>query len=212
MEVEPFCQELRQVGELLCEQATAGLNRAETLDSLFEGKKTSLESFVGASASDKDMIVGAIRGGPWDTRQVVELVNTLDGKGCKRPRKGGLGGDALTTQRRKNQDAPQFENFIDEKLWIDLRSPTKFSPASRCHMLARSAAKLGICNPSQNLLYRLVQMLAYSANDYDMSQADVFANMDKIQDFIKGYKQDDATPYLIMYPRSVDELDARLRE
>ena len=193
--------ELRRLGELLDEQTAAGLDRGETLDALFEGKKASLAKFHGASECEKDFLSKAIHEGPWCDRQRAALIKVLTGGADKKAPK-----DAA--RRRDTQNAPQFENLVHEKLWIDLRNVQKYSPASRCHMLARLAAMLGICLPSPKLLYRMVQILAYAAEEYDLSQEKVFEHMDRIQDFIKGYKQEAGTPFITMYPPIAEELEA----
>ena len=193
------CAELRGVRELVAQQTTAGLDRNETIDALFASKLIQIQSMGCIPDTDKADILRAFATGPWEFKHSAELADAMRANGVTTADK--------KVQRRPNQHAPQFENMITEKLWIDLSNTAKFSAASRCHMLARLAAMLGIENPSPKLLYRLVQILAYAASDFAMSQDDVFKNMDMIQDFIKGYKQAKGTPYLHMFPLDAAELD-----
>ena len=202
---EQCAVELRSAGSLVNEQVKAGLDRHETLEALFCTHEKQLIQLVDLSSADVETLTKSINDGPWTKAQTGALARAANGA-TQSSRK------APKAKRRANQQAPLFENLVPEKMWIDMRNREKFSDASVSFMLARLAAMLGIVNPGQKLLYRMVQIMAYTGHQYDMSQRDVWDKMDKLQDYIKGFTQASGTDYIENYPNDALLLPDAIRE
>ena len=210
-DIAALARELEGVDALLKEQLNAGLDRGETIEAIHGNWILQFEQLHSLSSADAAMLTAAVNSvESWDSdkKKSQSLAKLIQKAMVK------LSGTKAKTlgPRRAAQHAPQFENYITEKLWIDLRKLEEYSFASRCHLLARLAAQLGIVNPQPKLLYRLVSILAFAEQNYDMSQEDVFAAMDKIQDFIKGYNQPPDAPYLETFGADANELPEVLKQ
>ena len=87
-----------------------------------------------------------------------------------------------------------------------IRDATKHSQFARAHAIAKQACFIGIENPSQPTLFRMVSLVAWGESNFEMSQAEVFNLMDKIQSLIKGFRKPDGLSYLETYPVSASQL------
>ena len=195
-------EELTSASALLADHKESGHDPAEVLDRLHATCMHPCE-FVAANhplrtVRDKATMEDAIASGPWTAEQESELRYAIAGKA------------PVEQPRRKNQYAPHIEFLLSESVWAAIRAPNASMPA-RCHALARHLSLLGFINPGQQLLHRLVVILSFSAGEFDMSQADVFKWMDKMQEFIKSYTHAADVEYITHYPNFAAELPDRIR-
>ena len=112
---------------------------------------------------------------------------------------------AHVPKKRLNQTCLHFENFIPECAWCELRS-RNISVLPRAQLIARVGASIGLINPSEPTLFRMVAVLAYGGGDYDMTQQQVWDYMEKIQTFTKSVKTPRDMMYIVDYPVSASLL------
>ncbi len=194
--------ELAQVGDLVQSQVEAGLDRDEVVSALFNSWSSRISS-VCANILDKErtMLTKAVHLGPWREAQRKELALAI------------LHSNADSAgNRRGNQKCHFIENMIPEDVFCKIRNWRQCSQLSRASMLAGVAKGIGIECPDQPTLYRLVSILAYCEDNFDMTQDQVFGLMDKIQTFIKSSGRLASLPYIINYPPSAAELPAELQK
>ena len=201
--VEGMVGELKDVSALLSAQEAAGLQHEDVLDSLFRSWVSRLASLSKISDRAKCQLTTAIREGPWTTDQCKELARiVLEGGATAKKKK----------ERRNNQKCYAFENFIPADMWVKLRDTTKYSYLSRCSLLATVGHSIGIECPDQPTLFRMVEILAYTAGNYEMNQTDVHSYMDKIQGFLKSQPRISGQPYIELYPTVADDLPEAIRK
>ena len=197
---EHIARELEDVEGLVAAQVAAGLDREEVLQSLFNSWAARLSTCVKMNDKSKTMITESIRKGPWDSDQVRDLASIVLGKvGQKKSSK---------SSRRPNQKCVNFENFVTMECMAKLRDAQKYSRLTRCSFLASAARLVGLECPDAPTLYRMVALLAYCEQTYDLSQDDTFKYMDIIQDFIKSVPRSKNLEYIEHYPSSASSLPA----
>lgn len=187
--------DLADVVELVDAQVDAGLNRDEVMQSLFNSWSQRLTCASKLSPKGKALVTNAISKGPWSESQRADLASIL------------LGGDKQSTKavaRRSTQKMQNPENFIKMTTFIKLKS--KISRSSRMSMLAADMRAVGLQNPDQPTLYKLVAIVAYCEDNHDMTQDEVWSCMDDIQTYIKSVPRCNALPYDTHYPVSADLL------
>ena len=203
-DVGEIAQNLSDVSNLLEQQVKANLPRGETLVALFGSYKYQLEQLHSLSQQQVHRLTEAINEGPWENEQSKMLAKVV---ASGQARSGPLETKASAKfSRRSQQNAKNPENLIPESLWIDLGDSHKYNWKSRCHLVARLFAMLGVCNPSQRMLYRLVQIIAYKAMKIDITQNEVWDHMDSLQDFMKGYHMPKDLPYIENFEPSANAL------
>ena len=89
---------------------------------------------------------------------------------------------------------------MPEEIWIKLKAKTVNSRLTRASLVASVAHSIGLECPDQPTLYRMVSVLAYCEDNFQMPQADVHQMMDKMQSFIKGHVRAPEYPYLEHHP------------
>jgi hypothetical protein len=197
---EHIARELEDVEGLMAAQVAAGLDREEVLQSLFNSWAARLSTCVKMNDKSKTMITESIRKGPWDPDQVRDLASIVLGKvGQKKSSK---------LNRRPSQKCVNFENFVTMECMAKLRDAQKYSRLTRCSFLASAARLIGLECPDAPTLYRMVSLLAYCEQTYDLSQDDTFKYMDIIQDYIKSVPRSKNLEYIEHYPSSASSLPA----
>ncbi len=167
--------ELEQVNDLVQSQLAAGLEERDVITTLFNSWTARLESLcAGLNDKEKTLLTKAVHAGPWSDAQRKELAFTILHSQVDR---AGL--------RRSNQKCMHIENMIPEDIFCKLRNWKQYSQLSRASMLASVARSIAIENPDQPTLYRMVAILAYCEDNFDMAQDKVFELMDKLQTYIK---------------------------
>jgi hypothetical protein len=194
--------ELADVNDFVASQVSAGLSRDDVVDALYRSWSTRLLALARLGEKQKTLITAAISGGPWSVDQRKELARVL----LVGPEKQSI------AARRPNQKCVNFENFVPEDLFLKLRDARKFSPTTRASLVAALGQKLGIECPDQPTLYRMVSLMAYCSDTYDMPQATVHDLMDKIQSFLKASPRKSRLPYVEHYPCSASMLPTEIQE
>lgn len=194
--------DLADVSELLSAQVGAGLNRDDVLLSLFNSWSQRLAGVARMQAKGKTLVTTAIQNGPWTPEQKKELASIVLGSGENM--------SAKAIQRRATQKMHNPENFVRMATMIKLRDPN-LARASRMSVLAAEVRNIGIENPDEKTLYKLVQMLAYLENNFDFTQDLVWSCMDDLQAFIKSVPRHKDLPYLTHYPATAQLLDAEVK-
>ena len=186
---------LGDVVELLDAQVDAGLPRDDVLQSLFNSWTTRLSGAAKLAPKGKAQVTKAIKDGPWDEHQKRDLASIVLG-----------GGQATTTHtRRPTQKLMQPQNFVKQATYVKLRS--KLSRASRMSVLATDMRAIGIINPDELTLYKLVQIVAYCEENHDFGQELVWQCMEDLQTFIKAVPRNKDLSYIHFYPATADGLD-----
>ena len=195
--MDAIVKELSSLTELVQAQVSIGISEEEALESLFKSWNKRLEAMrVGAGA--KRELTVAVSKGPWTMEQKLAL-----GRAIMHTSSDG----ATKTLRKNMQSCRHFENMLTESDWVKLRA-TK-SKAAITTMLALRARTLNITCPGEPLLYRMVSILAVCLGEYEMSQQDVFDNMDQLQIAIKAKRSTplpDGLLHLDSYPHSASQL------
>ena len=191
--------ELTGLKDLVKSQQRAGIPRDEVMKSLLSSWTARPSSLVTASAQERVSITNALTSGPWDPDQVTSLARLLVEQGTQK------------RIRLDNQKCTTFENFIPQNVWAHLRSPHKYSEASRMAMLANAARAINIINPDQPTLYRMAAILAYTDQSVETNQDWVYTRMDRIQNMIKsGAPAADPEQYIVQHPHSAQGLPKEL--
>ena len=199
-----LAQEMEGLAELVELQISSGLDRGDIVPAMYRSWRARLLAISKCSAMDKAMLTKALKTGPWDPEQLKDLVHIL-----------AVGEDDpedSKPNRTRNQKCIHFENMLPMDKWIKLKDTVKHSLLSRVSIMAGIGHALGITNPDQPTLYRMVSILAYCEGNYDMSQKDVHVTMDKIQTFLKAQPRPDGIPYLEFYPPSAMLLPKSIRD
>ena len=194
-----LAEELESVGDLLKAQTQAGMDKDDVLQSLFASWVNRLSN-IKLNNPSKTILTSTLKRTPFSPDQIKELAGIILGgvaeKGCK---KGGR----LQT---KNQKCINFENFVRTETMCKLRG-TSLSKLSKACLLASEGSLVGLVNPDQPTLFRMVALLAWSEQCFDMQQDEVFETMDKIQNFIKGMASNTKhLPYITDYPVNAEGL------
>ena len=186
-------EELQSAATLLHAQVEAGLDADETLEALFKSTKSRLGNIGDLGRAQTAELTQLINKGPWSSDQRRMLAAELSLTNTPT--------DDTKRLNRKNQTCSYFENFIPEHVWRFCRSNAPNNVA-RAQALARVGYQIHLVNPSSPTLFRMVAVVAYTANDYGMAQQEVFDLMDKIQHMLKAFPQHATPMSLTDYPVS----------
>ena len=197
---EQLVRELADIPELLAAQVVAGLSREEVVEALFRSWSSRLSNITGRmNEKGKTMLTQAISQGPWSEPQVKDLASIV--------LQGGLKSKCTAASRRRNnQKIMNIENYIDINTMVKLRNHTTYSRLSRASMIAKEARSLGVELPDLPSLFRMVALLAYTEDNWQLSQEEVWSLMDRIQEYIKSVPRNVSTPWLDNFPVSAAEL------
>ena len=194
--------ELAEVEMLLNAQVGAGLDRLNVLESLSRSWLDRLMQHPKLSTADKKIVTDAIRQGPWTEEQRKDLASAVLGNGASKKK---------NTHRVKNQRCLKFENFITAETVLKLKDPSKFSVTTRLSFLANTARILGITNPDEETLFRMVACLTVYDCAMQLSQDDVWQYMNTLQLFIKNSPKVHVE-YLEVYPPTAELLPDDIRK
>ena len=200
--------ELVDAKHLADAQVGLGLDRGEVVAQMFDIWKGRVAKLGKATSTQKKQLADAIKDGPWTPTQRMELGQSVLVLGSSASSNIATG----SGYRRPNQRCLAFQNMIPTDVFAKLRNAVTYSSASRCHLIATVASKLGIVNPSLPLLFHMVQIKAFCEGNYNYDQQAVWDDMDKIQDYIKGCSTSKDLPYIVDYPASPDQLPDAIRE
>ena len=186
-------EDLADAKSLLASQTAVGLDETDVLDSMFKDILAKIRCIHAMSAREKNTLTVAIGDGPWTAEQKKVLATVV---------RGETAGDngVVSPGKRKNQRCVNLENWVDDKSWVFLKTPTNSRPA-KTSVLAMVMSKCGIELPCEKTLYRGVAILNYCDQIFDMFESDVRKEMDKLQNAVKQHRRV-GIPFMIDYPHS----------
>ena len=171
--------ELEDAANLIKLQLAAGLGEddvKETLSRHYEARICGLPSL---SSGHKSRLTEAINAGPWLPAQKKILASAVLTGGSQLKK-------TASVARRPNQKCHNIENLIQMSSMAKLKDTEKYSEMSRVSIISASAKSLGIFNPDETTLFRMVQLLAVTDPKSTYSQRKVWDQMATIQKFCKS--------------------------
>lgn len=198
---EELVSDLKDVPELIHAQVNAGIDRDDVCLALFNAWADRLHKHTKMRPKGKIMVTQAINDGPWTPLQKRDLASVLNDLNAA---------TKASSARRSSQKIKHPENFLKANILAKLRST--IGRASRMSMLATEMRNIGIENADEPLLFRLVAILAYTENNWEFSQADVFKYMDDIQSYIKAIPRRRDLVYIEHYPVSANLLPSDIQQ
>ena len=110
--------------------------------------------------------------------------------------------------RRASQKMQHPENFIRTSIMAKLRTP--ISRASKFSLLATEMRRVGVELADERLLFRLVQIYAWTSDIWDIPQDDILTYMDNVQAYIKSVPLNKNIKYIEHYPAAAELLEPEL--
>lgn len=199
MGADSLMKELSGAAALLNAQTDAGMNENDVKEMMARSFEARIDAHPTLSAIDKSNLTSEITRGPWNAEQKKMLATSVLGNGSVKS-KG-------STSKRANQKAYNIENLIPMGTMVRLRDPTKYSVSSMLSLVGSAARTLGIENPDNTTLFRMVAIVA-STSETTMNQDEVWTHMSTLQKYVKSKANVDATKveYIIMYPPTAELL------
>ena len=202
---EQMCAELKGIQGLLDAQVAAGMNEADVKESLCRSWIGRITSHPALRDQQKAALTSAITDGPWDTSQKKLLASTVLASGSKASKAGSA------SAKRANQKAHHIENLISMQVMAKLKDFSKFSITSRLSILASHAKMLGIENPDNITLFRMVGIVAVCDPSSSFDQEKVWDFMTMLQKFVKSGAPA-KVEYLVDFPPTAELLPADIQQ
>ena len=199
LRVDDVASDLNDAAGLLRSQQSIGLDPTEVLASMFADISAKVKGIPTMSSREKQLLTVAIGEGPWDTEQKKYLATLVRGHATE---------SAVLPGKRRNQRCLNVENWLDEKVWVYMKTPGH-PRSAKSSVLATCMSKLGIELPCQRTLYRGVAILNFCEQIMDMDEGEVQKEMLKLQSFIKHHTRG-AIPFFVDYPCSPTQLATEL--
>jgi len=177
---EQMCAELKGIQGLLDAQVAAGMDEADVKESLCRSWVGRITSHPALRDQQKAALTSAITEGPWDASQKKLLASSVLASGSKASKAGS------STAKRANQKAHSIENLISMQVMAKLKDVSKFSMTSRLSILASHVRLLGIENPDNITLFRMVGIVAVCDPSSSFDQEKVWDFMNTLQKFVKS--------------------------
>ena len=183
---------LGMVGSCIDSQVLAGISASDASSRLFESYVLRTQSLPRLKADDETAVIRAISTSSFDAEQKTTLIKAIHGKAITR-------GSAMVV-RSKNQNCIHFENMLPDSLWEDLKTQDRTDDAT-ASMLAHHASYIGLVNPSEKTLRRMVSIVGF-VQRYQRLDQDTFKKIkeklqDQVHELAKHLPSD--YPYLVMY-------------
>ena len=155
--VENLVKELDGISNLMDAQQKAGVHKDEVLQSLFRSwsARLSTQPMQKLSVLERQQLTAAITACPWSAEQCKSLAETVLTSGSRK----------LTASNIKaTQKCPHSENFIPTDVVLKLKACTQedqatYSVLSRLSFVACSARQIGIVNPDECTLLKMVEIM-----------------------------------------------------
>ena len=205
MGADSLMEELSGASALLQAQTDAGMNANDVKEMMARSFEARIDAHPTLSASDKSNLTSEITRGPWNAEQKKMLATSVLGNGLAKSKR--------SASTRANQKAYNIENLIPMGTMVRLRDPTKYSVSSMLSLVGSAARTLGIENPDNTTLFRMVAIVA-STSETSMNQDEVWTHMSTLQKYVKSKANSDANKveYLIMYPPTAELLPADIQK
>jgi hypothetical protein len=117
----------------------------------------------------------------------------------------GTKASKAAASKRANQKAHRIENLISMQVMAKLKDVSKFSMTSRLSILASHAKMLGIENPDNITLFRMVGIVATCDPSSSFDQEKVWDFMNTLQKFVKSGAPA-KVEYLVDFPPTAELL------
>ena len=219
--VDGLVQDLAGISNLMEAQEKAGVHKDEVLQSLFRSWSARLMNQpLKLSVLERQQLTAAITACPWSAEQCKSLAEIVLTSGSKKHAASNI----KTTQKCFN-----FENFIPTDTVLKLKARTftkvkandddyvmqevaKFSVVSRLSFIAAAARQVGIVNPDECTLFKMVGILCVHDPNMQgsMTQDDVFEYMNTVQTFIKA--PGPKIEFIETFPPTAELLPTKIRE
>ena len=174
-----IASELENAGSLIEVQVAAGMGEADVKEILARSYEARITELPTLSSEQKAKLTSAINGGPWTTEQRKMLASAVLNNGSRKR-------NAASMSKRLNQKCHNIENLIPTTYMVKLKDTDKYSEISRLSIIAAAAKTIGIVNPDETTLFRMVSIVAACAPASSFSQREVWDHMSTIQKFIKA--------------------------
>ncbi len=222
--VDGLVQDLAGISNLMEAQEKAGLHKDEVLQSLFRTWSARLMNQpLKLSVLERQQLTAAITACPWSAEQCKSLAEIVLTSGSKKHAANNI----KTTQKCYN-----FENFIPTDTVLKLKARTftkvkandddfvmqevaKFSVVSRLSFIAAAARQVGIVNPDECTLFKMVGILCVHDPNMQgsMTQDAVFEYMNTVQTLIKTpHAGGPKLEFIETYPPTAELLPTKIRE
>jgi len=202
---EQMCAEMKGVQNLLDAQVAAGMNEADVKESLCRSWIARITSHPALRDQQKSDLTSAITGGPWDASQKKLLASVVLANGTKASKAGSA------ASKRANQKAHRIENLLSMQVMARLKDVSKFSMTSRLSILASHAKLLGIENPDNITLFRMVGIVATCDPSASFDQEKVWDFMTTLQKFVKSGAPA-KVEYLVDFPPTAELLPTDIQK
>ena len=193
MVVDGMVDDMKAVTQLVKSQVAAGMKEDDVKETMCRSWIGRLQQQHGLRDQHKSALTDAISEGPWTHEQKKLLASTVLASGVKASKKAA--------DRRPNQKSPNIESLLPVGCMSDLKDTIKYSLVSRLSILARSVKALGIENPDNITLFRLVCIIAYCDPKLSFDQDDTWRHMTTLQKYIKA-GGNSHVQYIVDYPPS----------
>lgn len=203
---DSFLKELSGVGDLLQAQVDAGMNGADVMEQLVRSFEARIDAHPALRSEQKAALTAAINAGPWTADQKKMLATAVLANGVKKSK------TSASSKKRANQQAHNIENLLPMDTMAKLKDRSKFSIASMLSLIASAARSLGLENPDNTTLYRMVAIVA-AASETDMDQQTVWNHMNTLQRYVKSKTRGAPTvEYITNYPPTSELLPADIQQ
>ena len=195
--------ELEKACDLIDAQLAAGMDEADVKETLSRSYEARIAAYPSLRSEQKAALTVAINEGPWSSEQKRMLATAVLASGTTKKQ-------AARNATRQSQQAHRIENLIPMTTMAKIKDVEKYSETSRKSILAAAVKSIGIVNPDETILLRLVSIIAASNPASNMDQRTVWDQMSTIQKFVKA---GGATKleYIVIYPPTAILLPAAIQ-
>ena len=195
--------ELADARKLIMEQVTAGMGEADVTESLARSYEARIADLPALRSEQRTQLTSAVNGGPWSKEQKKMLAAAVLNN-------GGRKGKSSST-RSKNQRCHHIENLLPTSTMAKLKDVLKYSKTSRMSIIAAAGKSLGIVNPDEITLFRMVSIIAVCDPSSTFTQHDVWDYMSVIQKFMKAGGAS-KVEYISEYPPTAELLPEAIQK
>ena len=195
--------ELADARKLIMEQVTAGMGEADVTESLARSYEARIADLPALRSEQRTQLTSAVNGGPWSKEQKKMLAAAVLNS-------GGRKGKSSST-RSKNQRCHHIENLLPTSTMAKLKDVLKYSKTSRMSIIAAAGKSLGIVNPDEITLFRMVSIIAVCDPSSTFTQHDVWDYMSVIQKFMKAGGAS-KVEYISEYPPTAELLPEAIQK
>ena len=202
--VDGLTDDMKSVTQLVQSQIKAGMKEDDVKETMCRSWDSRLQQQKGLRDSHKSALTDAISEGPWTEQQKKLLAATVLASGVTRSKKN-------VADRRPNQKAHNIESLLPVECMSNLKDTSKYSITSRLSILARSVKSLGIENPDNITLFRLICIVAYCDPKSAFTQEETWRHMTTLQKYIKAGGNStvqylvDYTPSSVLLPQDIQK-------